>query len=279
MIWSTSALFAVGCFAPDAVSVADESAAQETAVSDETLITAYLTIRGFDPATVQIQGERVIVEQDMVFKKQHLLEEARSETPKAFVESGIRPSGRPGGPWAYNFGGTGCLIYNAEVPQSWRDAVHFAAAQWRAEGFDLQDDCKPRARFSPYWIEVSYYDFGHADAYTMARADVGYPVWGESLDINSGVRNGEDGRDEPECGEGGSEGIPEFVKRSVMMHELGHSLGLNHPGEGKHLEETSDVWDVESVMLSGCSHSLPGLSDDDKQAALVLLGKVNVRPE
>jgi len=71
-----------------------------------------------------------------------------------------------------------------------------------------------------------------------------------------------------------SNSLTAAAKKKVMMHELGHSIGIRHTdgGEGTLINGVSDASkpDPASVMIGNLNMSYTGFSTADKQAFLIL---------
>jgi len=254
-------------------------------LSEEEKIDHMLDGLGIRPESVEFVGEDIIVDGDILFSRDAIETQLEQmQVSKAFVcnssmigfdeESCDSSASQP-----VQFADRIELRFDPDVPQVWRDGFHRAAYAWSnayAEGRNAAVSIDPDGDADSIWvIRITTGVRGYAAFAAFPQyANVGHGIMlmvpGQEIRINEVVED------------------PDEIA-AVAVHELGHTLGFAHPGDGDHLSGTAfsivrDCGQIqefldesstpvyETVMCTGIGPEY--LTDDDVMAAHTLFPPV-----
>jgi hypothetical protein len=234
-----------------AVSFGDYSVAET-----EAMLNAAESV-GIDRERIQFTHDEIRAESDMVLDPETLLALAAEHEPNAVAAPGLTPQGyfsrtsiTPAGqltatpPRANSIR----MLFDGDVPSAWRTALRDAAAQWNPNVcIDIRED--------------------RGDDVISVRVDSTLPEGTLAIaflpaSLNGVVLPGSRISVAPN-----PPSSPAFLKH-VAMHELGHTLGFLHPGQGRNIpgtsiDTTAGAAASYSTVLALSGPTLSGLSSDD----------------
>src|SRR5262245_42233538 len=128
---SVRSVLVLFCACVSAACSGEGAAPLRNETSEDAIIEAYLAEQGFDLDGMVIDGDEIIVERDIAFSRQSILDlvEAleRLEREGELVEKGYWHDGSPVPPGTYHQ-----YAFDSNVPTAWRDAFRYGIAQWTA---------------------------------------------------------------------------------------------------------------------------------------------------
>ena len=238
---SVGSLLGLFCACVSAACSGEGAAPVRNEASEDAIIEAYLTEQGFVLDGMVIDGDNIIVERDIGFSRQSILELVeeldRLEREGELVEKGYWHDGSPVPPATYMR-----YSFASNVPAAWRDAFRYGVSQWNASGAECLRLTEDPGNTAAIYITIG-------DAPTGSVAQGTFPSFNTRLGIRLGrIVVDTSYRDETNVA----------FMRYVAMHELGHNLGFAHPRAGLHIPSTSS----SSTGCSGdCIASYPTVMD------------------
>ncbi|MDD9932442.1 MAG: M57 family metalloprotease [Myxococcales bacterium] len=274
---------------PEAAASAEDGDTEVARENDEIL--ALLEERGVPLERVEIGERYVVYEDDILIDRQDLLDQARGTVPKAYwlanySDDNDHPEGSVNGypitetdTFAYWFSAPPVSAFivddlylmpqAADVPaghpaeglylnSDWQDAFEYAAEKWSEVyisffGFPLQSR-----------ISIDYgFRFGRpwGSQINIRYCDISWPTIGQGQAPSWGLPG------QNICVNRDFDSSPDSLKRSVAIHEIGHTLGFAHCNTGFSnsvvIPGTDDgVCGIEAVMFSGSSSE--EFTDDER---------------
>ena len=217
--------------------------------ADNALIESHLAGRGYDTSNLEFEGDKVIVEGDMVMPREPLLAQAEAEASGVVEKGYFNPTNA-------RFAGNQIRLAfksaDANFPavsQAWKNAFIAAVAEWnnKTPGFKTL-----AAPLNPRTITVR---MGSINVSQPARADGFPPALGIQLNTRYNLST---------CATS-IEAVPTNVKINIALHEIGHILGFEHPppllgsdgrvhiaGTATSTATTGDTSSYATVMESRC---------------------------
>ena len=254
------ALLALGCSgAPE------ESSSQGDTTEDvQARVTRILEMRGFDTTGLVFTAEEtVVVEDDIIIQIKDVLAWESANIEKGYFFGSVTAPA------------TIHLVNEAANPISaaWQWAFFLAAGNWNEKTTNLFiggfGAVPPGAKV----ITVRKASLSPPNTTTWARATFpsgGNP--GPTITLNK------DYFQPGACGGTSTsiENIPSNQALKVAIHEMGHTFGFAHPGDGSHIPFTANLQNdpnYSTVMRQGCvGGSVAGTMSPDDQASAFILG-------
>ena len=266
---SLAAVLGLGCSGEfPAADITSESTPANDAVesspsndaAESALIEAYLAGRGFDTSNLQFEGDEVIVEGGMVVQRAVLLDVANAEASGVVEKGYFHPAS------STLYPGKSITLTFVGVSSAWQTAFRDAAREWnrRVPRFSQPGP----ANAAPLTVQM-----GVDGQAVGSPAKAGFPP-NRNIFINPNFRSNA-------CAGQTIETVSATVKLATALHEMGHSLGFEHPRnrapDTVHIAGTAQNTVPESsscsgtgcvsystVMLPrGCSATLTALQPDD----------------
>ncbi len=246
-------------------------------VSEELKIEQFLQQKGFDVSDLVFDGDRVVVEGDILFDRDALLDDATDIVPKAY--------GNWGG-WQVDRSHLSNvqLVFESDVPLTWQLFFMAAAQQWsQATAFGLHTaiDISPLNTGDEITVsmEALPQQFQGVPVRTAfpTRDGAGRFRTGPTIEINTNYSG--------TCADSLDDITPQ-LGALIVLHEIGHTLGFHHPHKtgDKSVENPDGVylwftqrWSAShhynTVMQQGgvpsCENPYTQLQGDDRWAAVL----------
>jgi hypothetical protein len=231
---------------------------------ENALIVDYLAQRGFDPTTIDFDGDRVLLTADSSVPRDRVLE-AMVSAPAgpagdddALVEKGYFRAGF-GVPYAKKIG----IRFDDNVPQYIRNAVNAAAVEWSGPSLCVKAGTHHTGPGTSF-VQIGYYLTG---GNSLASADSGFSACRQDQTDPHEVRN---------CAQLGTwiafstkyfPSSPTFADteeaHETAVHEFGHILGFQHPWQGGAVHVTGTGWADPKCNGNGgtCKPKYPSVMD------------------
>ena len=210
--------------------------------SEEAALTRHLADRGYDVSRIAFVGDQITLDDVHFWRADVLVEMAASPAPAEsdLVEKGFwyrAEGGNLGIPPAANLK----LIFGAGVSESVKAAVRIAAREWSAH-----TAC----------VNISENNTGDPITFVVFPLEGGF--LGQAFGVTNRKVGSRFGIDDDHAATGSQ---PEII--STVLHEMGHTLGFMHPGEGFRIRLTRGGTDYQTVMDNKGSPPDQTLTRDD----------------
>jgi len=217
-------------------------------LTEEEEIIQQLQSEGFDTKTIVFHNDCVIVEDDIVFERSDVLAPIDTRS-KGYKYSRLVSSSKVGK----------IKIRLKGLSSAWESAFRNAISEWNSVSSCNIKFTEVSSSLHTNLCTVKMESMSSSTTFATGNYPRSTGKIGRYVKVNSNYSSG-----------GYTiETLPSSLKKKIAMHELGHTLGFRHPGDGTHVSGTeSEVSNpgYNTIMRQGWILRSTLYSDDEETA-------------